>query len=123
MASYARAQEWAGIKAGPLRRTRLAVVSSLVPWHQSARIGSSVDSLFIPVRRFDAMQPMSEIVEGLNRWQPENLIAYASMARLLLEEQLAGRLRIAPRAVMCASEGAYSELCRAHRARLGSAAI
>jgi phenylacetate-CoA ligase len=104
IASYARAQEWAGIKASLARRTRLGVVSSRVPWHQSARVGMSVDSPFFPVRRFDATQPLSEIVAGLNDWQPENLIAYASMARVLAEEQLAGRLRISPRALMCPSE-------------------
>lgn len=102
--SYARAQEWAGIRASVTRRTRLGVVSSRVPWHQSARVGMSVDSPFVPVRRFDATQPLSEIVAGLNAWQPENLVAYASMARLLADEQLAGRLRISPRAVMCSSE-------------------
>lgn len=104
IASYARAQEWAGIKANLTHRTRLAVVSSRVPWHQSAQVGMSVDSPFIPVRRFDAIQPLSEIVAGLNNWQPENLVAYASMARLLAEEQLARRLQISPQAVMCSSE-------------------
>jgi putative adenylate-forming enzyme len=104
IASYARAQEWAGIEAGPTHRTRLAVVSSRVPWHQSARVGMSVDNPFLPVRRFDATQPLSEIVAGLNAWQPANLVAYASMARVLAGEQLAGRLRISPRAVMCSSE-------------------
>jgi len=104
IASYARAQEWAGIEAGLLRRTRLGVVSSRVPWHQSALVGMSVDSPFIPVRRFDATSPIDEIVAGLNAWQPENLICYASMGRALAEEQLAGRLRISPRAVMCSSE-------------------
>lgn len=104
IASYARAQEWAGVDAKLTRRTRLAVVSSRVPWHQSARVAASVDSPFVPVRRFDATQPIAEIVAGLNAWQPENLIVYASMARVLAEEQLAGRLRIAPRAVMCSSE-------------------
>jgi putative adenylate-forming enzyme len=104
IASYGRAQEWAGIDASLFRRTRLGVVSSRVPWHQSARVAMSVDSPFIPVRRFDATQPLDEIVNGLNAWQPENLIAYASMARVLAEEQLAGRLRISPRAVMCSSE-------------------
>jgi putative adenylate-forming enzyme len=102
--SYARAQEWAGIHADLLRRTRLGVVSSLSPWHQSAIVGRSVDSPFIPVRRWDATQPITEIVAGLNDWQPENLIAYASMARVLADEQIAGKLRIRPKAVMCASE-------------------
>ena len=104
IASYSRAQEWAGIGASPFRRTRLGVVSSRVPWHQSSRVGMSVDSPFVPVRRFDATQALSDIVAGLNAWQPENLVAYASMARVLADEQLAGRLRISPRAVMCASE-------------------
>lgn len=104
IASYARAQEWAGIEAKLTKRTRLAVVSSRVPWHQSARVAASVDTPFLPVRRFDATQPLAEIVEGLNAWQPENLIVYASMSRVLAEEQLEGRLRIKPRAVMCSSE-------------------
>jgi phenylacetate-CoA ligase len=104
IASYSRAQEWAGIMAPLTRRTRLAIVSSRVPWHQSARVGASVDSPFLPIRRFDSTEPLETIVAGLNAWQPENLIAYASMARALAEEQLSGRLRISPRVVMSASE-------------------
>lgn len=104
IASYARAQEWAGIDAKVTKRTRLAVVSSRVPWHQSARVAASIDTPFVPVRRFDATQPIAEIVAGLNEWQPENLIVYASMSRVLAEEQLEGRLSIKPRAVMCSSE-------------------
>jgi phenylacetate-CoA ligase len=104
IASYSRAQEWAGILARLTQRTRLAVVSSRVPWHQSARVGVSVDSFFVPVRRFDATDPLESTVAGLNAWQPHNLIAYASMGRILAEEQIAGRLTIAPKVVMSASE-------------------
>src|SRR5262245_53892808 len=104
IASYSRAQEWAGIVAGPTHRTRLAVVSSRVPSHQSARVGASVDSPFIPVRRFDSTEPLATITAGLNAWQSDNLIAYASMARILAEEQLGGRLHISPKAAMSASE-------------------
>jgi putative adenylate-forming enzyme len=114
--SYARAQQWAGIDASLLRRTRLAVVSSRTPWHQSALVGLSVDSPFVPVRRFDARAPVDEIVAGLNAWQPENLICYASMARVLADEQSAGRLAISPRAVMCSSEVLTAET-RRHVAR------
>ncbi len=56
------------------------------------------------MKRFDALTPVSEIVSGLNEWQPVNLVAYASMARVLADEQLAGRLHISPKAVMCSSE-------------------
>ncbi len=114
LASYSRAQEWAGIIAGLTRRTRLAVVSSRVPWHQSARVGSSVNSPFIPVKRFDATDPIEVTVAGLNAWRPENLIAYAAMAGQLAEEQIADRLHIAPRTVMCSSE----VLTQAARARI-----
>lgn len=117
IASYGRAQEWAGIDARLTRRTRLGVVSSRVPWHQSARVAMSVDTPFIPVRRFDATQPLADIVAGLNAWQPDNLIVYASMSRVLAEEQLAGRLRIRPKAVMCSSEVLTEEaIARVERA-------
>jgi putative adenylate-forming enzyme len=104
VASYSRAQAWAGIDVNLRKRTRLAVVSSKTPWHQSALVGLSVDSPFVPVRRFDATSPLEEIVAGLNDWRPDNLVCYASMGRVLAEEQLAGRLAISPRAVICSSE-------------------
>ncbi|NUQ76843.1 MAG: phenylacetate--CoA ligase family protein [Polyangiaceae bacterium] len=104
IASYSRAQEWAGVIPHLTSRTRLAVVSSRVPSHQSARVSASVDAPFLPVRRFDSTEPLEAIVLGLNAWQPVNLIAYASMARILAEEQLAGRLQISPKVVMSASE-------------------
>jgi phenylacetate-coenzyme A ligase PaaK-like adenylate-forming protein len=104
IASYARAQEWAEHAAMLPHRSRLAVVSSRLPWPQDARIARSVDSRFRPVRRFDATQPLSEIVAGLQEWQPMKLIAYPSIARVLADEQLAGRLAIQPRAVVCTSE-------------------
>lgn len=117
IASYARAQEWTGIDARITKRTRLAVVSSRVPWHQSARVAASVDTPFVPVRRFDATQPLSDVVAGLNEWQPENLIVYASMSRVLAEEQISGRLQIRPRAVMCSSEVLTEEaIARVERA-------
>jgi phenylacetate-coenzyme A ligase PaaK-like adenylate-forming protein len=109
IASYARAQEWAGIKVDLLHWARLGVVSSRIPWHQSALVGMSVDSAIVPVRRFDATAPIAEIVAGLNEWRPENLVCYASMGRLLAEEQLSGRLKIKPGAVMCSSEVLTSE--------------
>ena len=50
IASYNRAQEWAGIVASPLRRTRLAVVSTTTGWHQSARVGAGRRERSEPVR-------------------------------------------------------------------------
>jgi putative adenylate-forming enzyme len=104
IAGYARANEWAGVRAGLRHRTRMAVVSSTVAWHQSARVAASVRSPMVASERLDAAAPSSEIVQRLNAVQPEVLVGYASMIRALAGEQLAGRLRIAPRAVNSASE-------------------
>lgn len=104
LASYARAYEWAGVPAGLTDRIRMAVVSSRNPSHQSSIVGATVASRFVPTLRLDAVQPLDEIVGALNDFRPDSLIGYASILRILAEEQLAGRLQLAPRAVMSASE-------------------
>jgi phenylacetate-CoA ligase len=104
IASYARAQEWAGIVPSLRRPVRLAVVSTTKPWHQSARVGASVRSPLAPTLRLAATDPMPRTVDQLNAFQPASLVAYASMQRLLAEEQLGGRLNVGPQAVMSASE-------------------
>jgi putative adenylate-forming enzyme len=104
IASYARANEWAGGRAGLRHRTRMAVVSSTTAWHQSSRVAASVRSPLVDSTRVDAADSLPDIVDRLNALQPDVLIGYASMIRVLAEEQLAGRLRITPRAVNSASE-------------------
>jgi phenylacetate-CoA ligase len=104
LASYNRSFDWAGVGAGLTHRTRMAVVSSTTPWHQSARVGASVHSPWVPTLRLDSGDLLESIVERLNAFQPKVLVAYASMAHLLAEEQLAGRLRISPGFVFASSE-------------------
>lgn len=104
IASYARANEWAGVSAGPRQRVRLAVVSSTTAWHQSSRVAATVRSPFVRSERLDAASPLPLVVHRLNGIRPDVLVAYASMIRVLAGEQLAGRLRVAPRAVNSSSE-------------------
>ena len=104
LGSYNRSFDWAGVGAGLTHRTKMAVVSSTTPWHQSARVGGSVSSPWVPTLRLDSGNPLESIVERLNGFQPKVLVAYASMAHLLAEEQLAGRLRISPGFVFASSE-------------------
>lgn len=104
LASYSRAYDWAGVVAGLTHRLRMAVVSSRIPSHQSAIVGATVASRFVPTLRLDAIQPLPEIVAELNSFRPEALVGYASILRVLAEEQAAGRLAIAPRGVFSASE-------------------
>ena len=58
----------------------------------------------MPTLRIDSGDDLDSIITRLNDWQPEMLIGYASMVRLLAEAQLAGRLMIMPRFVFSASE-------------------
>jgi phenylacetate-CoA ligase len=109
LASYARANQWAGINAGLLHPVRMAVVSSTAPWHQSARVAATLRSPLVDSHRLDAAAPPAQIVARLNELQPQVLVAYASMVRMLAEEQLAGRLQIAPQAVNSASEPLTAE--------------
>jgi putative adenylate-forming enzyme len=104
IASYARANEWAGIRSGLTHRVSMAVVSSTSVWHQSSRVAATVRSPFFATERLDAARPLPEIVTRLNSLQPDVLIGYASMIRSLAHEQLAGRLRITPRALNSSSE-------------------
>lgn len=104
LASYNRAFDWAGSTAGLTRRVRTAVVSSTDPAHQSARVGASIHSRWVPTLRIDSGDDLAGIVARLDDWQPQMLVAYASMLRLLAEEQLGGRLAIAPKFVFSASE-------------------
>jgi phenylacetate-CoA ligase len=104
VASYNRAFDWAGSTAGLAHRVKTAVVSSTNPSHQSARVGASIHSRWVPTLRIDSGDDLDGIINRLNSWQPEMLIGYASIVRLLAEAQLAGRLMIRPRFVFSASE-------------------
>jgi phenylacetate-CoA ligase len=104
LASYARANDWAGVPVGLTHPLRVAMVSSRVPTHQSAVVGASLRSRFVPTLRLDATDPLSQTVAALNNFQPRLLVGYASVLRPLAAEQRAGRLSITPQSVMSASE-------------------
>ncbi len=117
LASFARSHEWAGIKVNLSHRMKMASVASISPWHMSAQVGATLKSWWMPALRLAASEPLETIVQRLNDWQPEMLVSYASMARILAEEQIAGRLRIQPHVVYTSSE----VLTEATRQRIESA--
>ncbi len=103
LASFARAREWGGVKLDLTRRVKTATVASTSAFHMSTRVNATAHSWWMPEIRLAASEPVESIVERLNAWQPEVLIAYASMARILADEQLAGRLEITSWMTVCAS--------------------
>jgi phenylacetate-CoA ligase len=72
------------------------------------------------VPRLSVTTPLAEIVEALNRYRPEALIAYASVLGMLAEEQLAGRLAIEPRVTISTSEVLTDEIVARVQAAWGA---
>lgn len=111
VASLGRAHEWSGVPMTPTHRMKMASVASLTsgsPWHMGAQVAKTFNSplmrAWMPTLSFDAAQPLAEIVQQLNDWQPHLLTGYASMMRILADEQLAGRLHIRPHMIIPGSE-------------------
>lgn len=106
--------EWAATMASAFARTpipfsftrkkKLAQVASTTTFHMSAQGGTSARNLLLPTLLLAATESLDSMVRRLNDWQPDVLIVYASMGRILADEQLAGRLSITPQAVMVGSE-------------------
>jgi len=86
------------------RRRRIVTVMGKKPLYSSGRMAVSIDIGMHLQRRLDASAPMPELVAALNEFQPEAINAYPSIAALLAEEQIAGRLRIAPQKIATMSE-------------------
>jgi phenylacetate-coenzyme A ligase PaaK-like adenylate-forming protein len=83
--------------------------------HMSQRIFGRLQSGDVP--RLSALTPLPEMVAALNDFQPAILFGYPSVVALLAAEQLAGRLRIAPRVMALGSEPLTSEVRdKVHRA-------
>ena len=104
VASHGRATTWAGARIGPFHRLRMAIVSSTKSWCKSLLVGASVDTSILPTLRLDSTEPLRVIVERLNAFQPDILVAYAETANALALEQIRKTLRISPRMVFASSE-------------------
>jgi len=95
---------WAGIKLKLTHPLKMAQITSTNPSHMSAQGANTMGTKWMPIMQLAASEPVRTLVDRLNAWQPEAVIAYASMLRILAEEQLAGRLEITPRSVLSGSE-------------------
>ena len=93
-----------------LPRRRIGTVLAPSAAHMTWRISASMDFGLYRNLRLAATQPLAELVRELNAFQPEMLGAYPSIAALLADEQLEGRLRIAPGIVSTSSEVCTPEM-------------
>lgn len=118
---YSRA-EWVVCLAGFLRwteltgtgprlpRRRVAAIGATSPLHMTARFGMTIDVGAHRVLRLDARQPLGELVAALDSFRPDFITGYPSVLALLADEQVAGRLQVAPERVATTSEVRTAEM-------------
>ena len=87
-----------------LPRRRIAVVAATTSLHMTARMGTTIDIGAHAMLRLDARETLERLAAQLQAFRPDVLLAYPSIATLLADEQLAGRLRITPKIVCTTSE-------------------
>lgn len=103
IAGAARARAIAG-PVGASRRVRSAKIGSPAPWHLSRQLSTALRDPRKPARDLSAADAVVELAAELQTWQPAVLSGYASVLAGLAEEQLAGRLDIAPLQVFSGGE-------------------
>lgn len=87
--------------------------------HATAAMSRTFTGPHFTNHRFPVTLPTEEIVAGLNAVQPDFLLAYPSALHVLSFEATAGRLRIAPRRVLCGGEPLLPEIRAAAEAAWG----
>ncbi len=104
ISQFLRYNAMAGVRPRLPRRLRVAALGAASPSHASRRITQTVDIGLHSVLWLPVTLPLTRLVEQLNDFQPQFINAYPSIAVLLAEEQLAGRLRISPERMSTSSE-------------------
>ena len=113
------AAAWRAASARPMMRmgigldARFAGLGSPSPVHVTRQV---LIPPGVPAPPISAATPISELVAALNAQQPEIIVGAVGIWRALADEQLAGRLRIAPRAALFSSEALTPDVCRRVRA-------
>jgi phenylacetate-CoA ligase len=98
-------------------QTRLVAIGSPDPLHITRQVFAAFRAGREGVPELTVATPLDEMVEALNAYQPEALVGYPTIAGLLADEQIEGRLHIAPRILAFGSEPTTADIL----ARLGAA--
>jgi phenylacetate-coenzyme A ligase PaaK-like adenylate-forming protein len=91
-------------------QTRVVAVGSPDPLHLSRQIFAAFQAGRAGVPRLSVTTPLDDMVEALNAYRPEAIVGYPTIWALLADEQLEGRLRIAPRIVAFGGEPTTADI-------------
>lgn len=89
---------------------RVAGIGAASPVHLSGRIYEALRAERGGAPRLTLTMPVAELVRELNAFRPDAILTYPSCIRLLAQEQQAGRLAIAPKAMVSVAEGLAPEV-------------
>jgi len=112
LANALRWHDLMGVRPRLLPRVRMSALGADSPVHVSARLTASSDVGLFRFQRLAVTTPLRELARALDRFQPEVLLSYPSVAALLALEQIEGRLDIHPRIVSTHSELMTGEMSR-----------
>jgi phenylacetate-CoA ligase len=124
--SHGEFADWIAVGVARLLRvgvgpdTRLIAIGAPGDVHITRQLFAAFQRGRPGVPRLSVETPLPELVAALNGYQPEAVIAYASMLGLLAEEQLEGRLAIQPRVTITTSEVLTEETSRRAESAWGS---
>jgi phenylacetate-CoA ligase len=104
IAQFLRYNAMVGVRPRLPRRLRVAALGAAFGSHMSRRITQTVDVGLHRVLSLPVTLPLAQLTRELDRFQPQFMNVYPSVAVLLAEEQLAGRLHISPEAMSTSSE-------------------
>jgi len=90
-----------GVRVAPLRlRQRVAYVGVTTGHSSGVNLAHSgnegANKLFYQMRAYDVLQPIHDVIDDLNDFQPRVVTGYATMLKELADAQIQGRLRIRP---------------------------
>ena len=104
IAMFLRQSDTMGVTPRFPRRRRIAAVHGAAQAHQSRQITTSVGVGAHRVITLPATMPVEQVVDRLNRFQPDALTGYPSVVSRLAEEQMAGRLSLSLSTLVTSSE-------------------
>jgi phenylacetate-CoA ligase len=100
------------LRLGVTAETRLIAIGAPGEAHITRQLFAAFQAGREGVPRLSVTTPLRQTAEALQADQPEAVIAYASVLGMLAEEQLQGRLAIAPRVTIATSEVLTDETIR-----------
>ena len=90
--------------------TRLVAIGSPDPLHLTRQVFAAFRAGRPGVPELTVTTPLDEMVRALDVYQPEAIAGYPTVAALLADEQLDGRMHIAPRILAFGSEPATADI-------------